>query len=852
MALEKQIQQWEHVLAGFPYSVYIGDMDSRKIIVFPQNSVSGPSYENSISKVSVISFEQWYLAFSEEELGQLRKDIVGVVQGAIQGAIQSATPTNTSHQTSAALERVYRMSDQRGDWGYYHHCIKRYFGRAIVGINNENCFIGVVREVSDAFQQGCQLRDSEERYRLLATNSKDLIWTTDTHFNLTYISPSVTEVTGYCFEDMLFSQQPAFFSSDTNEKIHEVFREHFNLQSLDDTPACPVTQFHVLERKLQCVDGRELDVEMQLSVLYDDAGGVKGTLGVARNVTERKEIEKEQRLLSTAFEASGEAIFITDDSGVLMRANEAFYSTTGYQADQVMGRYCGFLWPQPQDRLLFLSVKESIESSNLWRGECDYATDEGTLRPSFLSFSATRDKNNDVTHYVGIFLDAADKKSSEEKIRRLAYFDALTGIPNRSLFNERLENTIQGAELENSSAAVLFLDLDRFKPVNDSLGHAAGDQLLKCVAARLQESIREEDTVARMGGDEFAIVLSNLESVEAAEEVVVQTATRIISRFVQPFLIEGREVFTSASIGVAVFPCDGTAGDELLRNADMAMYSAKKLGKNNYQFYDQVMNAQAVERLFIENAMRKALTNEEFCLYFQPQYQVSNGVMSGVEVLLRWQHPKFGTLSPAQFIELAEESDLITPIGEWVFETVCKKIRQWQVDGVLPPRISINVSVAQFKRRHFADWALSTMKRYDTPANLLELEITESVLMEDVEHTLDVLKTFKSAGLRIAVDDFGTGYSSLSYLKKFPIDTLKIDREFVKDIDTDKSGAELTLAVIAIAKSLGLGVIAEGVETQEQFGFLGKHKCDEVQGFYLSPALAETELLELMACEVES
>lgn len=840
MALEKELKQWEQLLAGFPYSVYVGDMDARQVIVFPQGGSNGPAYQPEPSKVSPISFERWYLTFSDEELGQLRKDIVAVVQQACGG------------ESTVALERVYRMSNQEGDWGYYHHCIKPYFGKVMGSLQGDNCFIGVVREVSDAFQQGCQLRDSEERYRLLATNSKDLIWTTDTYFNLTYISPSVTEVTGYCFEDMLFSQQPAFFSAETNACIHDVFKEHFHLQSLNNTPACPVKQFHVLERQLQCEDGRQLDVEMQLSVLYDDTGAVKGTLGVARNISERKEIEREQRLLSTAFEASGEAIFITDDNGVLMRANEVFYNTTGYSADQIIGRYCGFLWPQTQDRLLFLGVKDTVNEHNRWRGECDYATASGELRPSFLSFSATRDNNGDVTHYVGIFLDIADKKLNEEKIHRLAYFDALTGIPNRSLFNERLEQTILQAEKINTSAAVLFLDLDRFKPVNDSLGHAAGDQLLQCVAARLEESIREQDTVARMGGDEFAIVLSSLASVEVAEEVVIQTATRIISRFVQPFLIEGREVFTSASIGVAVFPCDGTAGDELLRNADMAMYSAKKLGKNNYQFYDQVMNAQAVERLFIENAMRKALVNNEFSLYYQPQYWLSNGVMSGVEVLLRWQHPKFGTLSPAQFIELAEESDLIIPIGEWVFESVCKKIPLWQAQGVLPPRISINVSVAQFKRRHFADWALSIMDRYNTPKDLLELEITETVLMEDIEHTLDVLKAFKSAGLRIAVDDFGTGYSSLSYLKKFPIDTLKIDREFVKDIDTDDSGAELTHAVIAIAKSLGLGVIAEGVETQEQFSFLGKHFCDEVQGFYLSPALPEQELLELITCEVES
>ena len=840
MALDREIKQWEQMFGGFPYSVYIGDMDTRKVIIFPQYSSQehdlSERFSRSNATARVVTFDEWYLAFSEEEIGQLRKDIVSVVRS----------------ETSSALERVYQMSDHNGEWGYYHHCVKSYTGKAIGELQNSNCFIGVVREVSDAFKQGCQLRDSEERYRLLATNSKDLIWTTDTDFNLTYISPSVTEVTGFCFEDMLFSQRPTFFSEKTNGDIKQVFNEYFFPQTLSAIPTCPVKQFHVLERWLICTDGSQIDVEMQLSVLYDDAGAVKGTLGVARNIAERKEIEKEQRLLSTAFEASGEAIFITDDNGVLMRANQAFYTTTGYSPEQVLERECGFLWPDPQDESIFLRVKNTIDEVNRWRGECNYATAQAELRPSFLSFSATRDESGNVTHYVGIFLDIADKKSKEEEIRRLAYFDALTGIPNRSLFNDRLEKSILHAERKSGSAAVLFLDLDRFKPINDSLGHSAGDQVLRCVAKRLQECIREEDTVARMGGDEFAIVLSDLPSVEVAEDVVINTANRIISRFVQPFLIEGRDVFTSASVGIAVFPCDGTVSDELLRNADMAMYSAKKSGKNKYQFYDQVMNSQAVERLFIENAMRKALVNNEFRLYFQPQYRVADSSISGVEALLRWQHPKFGTLPPAQFIELAEESDLIIPIGEWVFENVCRKVQQWIESGVSLPRVSINVSAAQFKRQRFVDWALMVMERYKLPKGILELEITETVLMENIEHTLGVLNAFKMAGLRIAVDDFGTGYSSLSYLKKFPIDTLKIDREFVKDIETDAGGEELTHAVIAIAKSLGLGVIAEGVETREQMDFLGKHDCDEVQGYYLSPALPEKELLALVSCVVES
>ena len=424
------------------------------------------------------------------------------------------------------------------------------------------------------------------------------------------------------------------------------------------------------------------------------------------------------------------------------------------------------------------------------------------------------------------------------------------GVANRLLFRERLKDAVDSAS-PASSLAVLFLDLDRFKPVNDSLGHGAGDQLLKGVARRLLYCLGEGDTVARMGGDEFAILVCNVSDVQQ-EEVAIKTASKVLAQFFSPFLIDGREVYTSASIGISLYPHHGHDSEVLLRSADTAMYDAKRSGKNNYKFYDEQMNKRAMDRLIMENAMRKALIKEDFDLYFQPQYSVNDGTMTGVEVLLRWDHPVFGTVRPLEFIDLAEKTDLIIPLGEWVFHKTCEKLAKWHSRGVSVGRVAVNVSANQFKRDDFADWVLFHVQRYGINPNLLEIEITESALMEDVDHSLHMLNTLRQANIRIAVDDFGTGYSSLNYLRRFPISTLKIDRVFIEDIVDDPSTLELAQTVIAIAKSLKLGVIAEGVENLEQYRLLSEQGCDEVQGYYLCKALSESSLLKKLTSEMTS
>ncbi len=822
---------WFQVYSSFPYLVYVGDLDQRCLLSCNrslQHHVFSCSLENQATEKPnsahrSISFEQWFELFAPDELPQLKKDL------------DELRMLEQGH----TIQHIYRMQNKLPGWGFYHHCM------ALLPNDEDRClFIGVVREVSDAFVQGRQLRESEERYRLLANNTNDLIWTTDTQLNLTYVSPSVEVLTGFSLDELLFAQEPKFFDLQTNQQIREVFDREFSLGELRDSQVCVLPHFKVLEQPLRCKDGKKLIVEIQLSLLYDDFGLVKGTLGVARNITERRNIENEIQLAAAVFESSSEGIFITDEHGFILRTNSAFLQQTGYSQEEIIGRHSRVVVEQSQHEHFFRNVVESVKTHNSWRGECYYRLRNGNARPCMLSFGVTRDDTGNVKNYVGIFMDTSEKKQNEERIQRLAYYDSLTEIPNRSLFNDRLEKAIQYAERRRSSVAVLFLDLDRFKPVNDSLGHSAGDQLLRGVARRLMFCIREEDTVARMGGDEFAIVLADLPQGDDAQKMVVKTAKRLISQFVTPFLIDGREVFTSTSVGIAIYPRDGRVGEELLKNADMAMYAAKNAGKNNYQFYDQKMNEKAMERLFIENAMRRALVNHEFSLCFQPQYSVQKGTMMGVEALLRWQHPKFGLLEPSQFIELAEETDLIIPIGEWVFQHACQKLAQWQRQGLAPGCLSINVSATQFKRKNFAEWALFQISHHHVNPATIQIEITESTLMEDVDHTLSVLNRLKEAGLKIAIDDFGTGYSSLSYLRRFPIDTLKIDREFIHDIAEQNEGGDLTRAVIAIAQSLRMGVVAEGVETEQQYEFLRQLQCDQVQGFFLCVPLQENELLE--------
>jgi len=435
------------------------------------------------------------------------------------------------------------------------------------------------------------------------------------------------------------------------------------------------------------------------------------------------------------------------------------------------------------------------------------------------------------------------RQQAEETINHLAYYDALTGLPNRALFNDRLAMALVQAQRHQRKLAVLFLDLDRFKTINDTLGHAMGDRLLQGVAQRLTSCVREGDTVARLGGDEFMLLLPGIEHVEDVAKIV----QRVLEVLKPSFNFDGQEFHITSSIGIALYPNDSEDAEALLKNADTALHRAKEQGRNNYQFYIPSMNATSFERLILENNLRRALERKEFVLYYQPQVSLLTKRIVGMEALLRWQHPELGLVPPRKFIPLAEETGLIGSLGEWVLQTACAQNKAWQEVGFPPLRVAVNLSAHLFRQQGLVETVARVLKETRLNPHYLELEVTEGTLMENAEATVSTLRKLKEMGVHLSIDDFGTGYSSLSYLRRFPIDTLKIDQSFVWDISSDPDDATIARLIIAMAHSLKLKVVAEGVETEEQLSFLRFHQCDELQGYLFSkpvPAEAFTQLLQ--------
>jgi diguanylate cyclase (GGDEF)-like protein len=457
---------------------------------------------------------------------------------------------------------------------------------------------------------------------------------------------------------------------------------------------------------------------------------------------------------------------------------------------------------------------------------------------------AVLDNTGKVTRVVATLQDITERRLSEEKIRQLAYYDSLTALPNRESFKERLDNAIAHAKRHQRNLAVLFLDLDDFKRINDTLGHTVGDMLLQAVGERLLTSVRASDSVnvARLGGDEFTILLSEVHAADDAARV----ARRIIGTLTEPLNLAGHEAYITPSIGITLFPQDGENTETLLKHADLAMYAAKRSGKNLFQFFDASLNDAALERLTLDNLLRKALARNELFVHYQPQMDLVDGRIKGVEVLLRWRSPELGMISPAEFIPLAEENGQIVPIGEWVLRTACAQIKAWQDEGFALSRMAVNISVVQFVRPEFPDLVAQILQDTGVEPGVLELEITESLLAKDVDTAVTTLHALKDIGVQLSIDDFGTGYSSLSQLKRFPIDRLKIDRSFVRDITTDPDDAAIAKAVIGMASNMNLSVCAEGVETEAQMRYLASEQCDEMQGYYLSRPVPADELGSLL------
>ncbi len=563
------------------------------------------------------------------------------------------------------------------------------------------------------------------------------------------------------------------------------------------------------------------------------------------DIAARRRTEQALQLRERAIEASGNAVIITSATApdyAIEYVNPAFERITGYPASEAIGRNIGFLWGKDGDQPGIAEIRacglEKKEGHAVLR---TYRKDD-TLFWSDMYIAPVRDDTGGVSHYVVAQYDITATKRYESELEFQTNRDALTGLANRNLLRDRLGQAISYAYRYGHPIWVLFIDLDRFKFINDTLGHQAGDVLLKAVAKRVQSSVRETDTVACMGGDEFVLVLPERTDAGLSTGIV----QRIMDAVAQPLTIEGHEFFISCSIGVAVYPADGTTPEELIKHADIAMYRAKETGRNNFQFYTSTMNERALERLRIEGDLRNALERGEFLLYYQPQVDMRTREIVGVEALIRWQHPELGMVPPARFIGLAEETGLIVPIGAWVIREACRQSRQWQLDGLGHLRMAVNLSARQFSQQDLVESVATALKDAELSPEYLEIELTESLVMADVDHAIGILRELKALGVKLSIDDFGTGYSSLSYLKRFPIDVLKIDRSFVNDITVDPDDAAIVTSIISLAHSLRLLVIAEGVETIEQLTYLRKHECDQIQGYFFSRPLAAEAMTRML------
>ncbi len=685
------------------------------------------------------------------------------------------------------------------------------------------------------------LRDREDRLRLALWGSGDDFWDWDMAGDRMVMTGS--------------SQLYMGDESRPNTRFTRWFREHVHAADLPrveqriDAHVRGKTENYEAEYRLRTAKGHWAWILARGKIVERDVYGQPLRMcGTTRDITVERAAEQERRIAHEVLRSMGEAVVVNDLDFRFTTVNAAFTRITGWTQAEVEGRSLSLLDCARHPAEIYSELRQTLTTHGQWRGELWQRRKNGEEFLSWCEVLEVCDANGVRTHFVGVISDITDRKRAEQELRYLANYDALTGLPNRSLLLERINQGIQRAERGNRRLAVLFLDLDRFKHINDSMGHAAGDSLLRAAGSRLRHIVRGNDSVARIGGDEFTIVLEDIEKSADAESI----ASKILIAFEEPLELEnGQEVVISPSIGISIYPDHGTTASDLLKFADTAMYQAKEHGRRTWMIYVEAMDAAARLRAMTVAAMRKALERKEFHLRFQPKMSLRNERITGFEALLRWRSAEMGDIAPGVFIPIAEESGMIIEIGNWVIDQACHQLAQWRSQGFTDIALSINVSVAQLMDADLIRHLCDALAAHDIPPAQLELELTESMVMANAEQSITTLQRLKGIGVTLAIDDFGTGYSSLSYLKRLPIDTLKIDKEFVGDLTTDPDDEAITATVIAMAHSLSLNVVAEGVETAEQLAYLRERSCDEIQGHWLSVPLLSEECLPFVRAHAQ-
>jgi diguanylate cyclase (GGDEF)-like protein/PAS domain S-box-containing protein len=695
-----------------------------------------------------------------------------------------------------------------------------------------------LRDITERKQAEQVLRKSEENQRAILQSVADGIITSDARGTILSFNPAAETIFGYTAEEAIGAPLSILMDDDM-AKDHAGYLKNYQHSRKSDIIG--VGRELTAKRK----DGSLFPMEIAVTEMWLD-NGVQ-FVGIVRDITARKRSEEQLRLAEKIFESNSEGIVVTDKQTNILRVNAAFRRITGYDTEEVVGKTPKLLSSGKHDKLFYGQMWHDLLEHGHWQGEIWNRRKSGETYPEWLSLSAVYDDDNSVSNFVAIFSDITDKKAAEERIRHMAHHDALTGLLNRTMFNMELGKAIARALRDKQQLAVLYLDLDHFKKVNDTLGHPVGDEMLKVIASRLTGMLRDTDLVCRIGGDEFIVMLRNTKKTQHVSKVV----QNLIQALSHPIELVGRELFIGTSVGVALYPQDATSGDELIKNADAALFRAKELGRNNYQFYSQEMNAKAVERLELETKLRRALEREEFVLHYQPQLDLRQGRVIGVEALVRWDNRELGLVSPAEFIPLLEDTGLIVPVGEWILRHACQRAKAWQQDGLGDIRIAVNIAPRQFLYSDIVATVAEVLRDTQLAPQLLELEITEGSIMVDADSNIHRLQQLADMGVQLAIDDFGTGYSSLAYLKRFPIDALKIDQSFVRDMHVDMNDANIVAAVIALGQNLGLRVIAEGVEEVLQLQHLRHLGCQEAQGYYISRPMPETKLRTFLAEHTE-
>jgi diguanylate cyclase (GGDEF)-like protein/PAS domain S-box-containing protein len=694
----------------------------------------------------------------------------------------------------------------------------------------------VNRALDDAEQKRL-LRTSEERYRMLLDSSHYGIWDWDLEADTLYLSPQWKLLLGY--------------GDDELENCFNTFEMLLHPDEVDDVLASVEsfilnpTDLWDREFRMQHKEGGYVWINARASHKTNAQGIVTRMIGVHIDVTRRRQSEEKLRQAAEVFSSTIEGVMITDSEATILDVNPAFCAITGYSREQAIGHNPKFLRSGRHPDDFYDTMWHSLLTEGQWSGDIWNRRANGEVFPALMTISSVVDKEGSTTGYVFLFADITKSKQVEEQLAFLAHHDELTGLPNRLLLKDRLDQALLNAERNQSKVAVVFIDLDHFKNVNDSLGHSVGDEFLKKVSERLQSNVRSNDTLARTSGDEFVLVITNSNRIQDTINVL----NKIMNAFRDPFDLERHQILITCSIGVSIFPEDGSCSDELIKNADAAMYRAKQDGRNIYEFYTPEMTESALEHVYLESALLNALKHDQFTQYYQPQYMLSSGRLIGCETLIRWKHPDDGMISPARFVPIAEQNGTIRDIDCWMLQTACEQGMEWHKKGMPLQSISVNMTGSQIQRENFADTIHNVLTSTGFPKEMLEIEVTESFVMQRPDAGIRQLYKLYNSGVSIAIDDFGTGYSSLSYLKQLPVSKIKLDRSFINDITEDRDTLAIVRAISDLAKSLGKTILAEGVETQEQAKQLKELGCEQVQGYYFGRPITAEHMTELLSAE---